>query len=80
MCLLEFTALDAQLNELNRALDAIEAKNEDINGKAKELLETTRNERLQMANLRQQLESANVSNSQNNSDNRNSENDRGSVS
>ena len=80
MCLLEFTALDAQLNELNRALDAIEAKNEDINGKAKELLETSRNERLQMANLRQQLEGANFSKSQSNCDNSNSENDRGSVS
>ena len=80
MCILEFTALDAQLNELNRALDAIEAKNDDINGKAKELLETSRNERLQMANLRQQLESSNFSKSQSNSDNSNSKNDRDSLS
>ena len=80
MCILEFTALDAQLNALNRALDAIEAKNEDIHGKAKEFLETSRNERLQMANLQQQLERANFTNSQNNSDNRNNKNDRGSLS
>ena len=80
MCILEFTALDAQLNELNRALDAIEAKNEDLNGKAKELLETSRNERLQMATLQQQLESANFSNSQSKSDNSNSKNDRSSLS
>ena len=80
MCISEFTALDAQLNALNRALDAIEAKNEDIHGKAKELLETSRNERLQMATLQQQLESANFSNSQSKSDNSDSKNDRGSVS
>ena len=80
MCISEFTALDAQLNELNRALDAIEAKNEDIHGKAKELLETSRNERLQMATLQQQLESANFSNSQSKSDNSNSKNDRSSLS
>ena len=80
MCILEFTALDAQLNALNRALDAIEAKNEDIHGKAKELLETSRNERLQMANLQQQLESTNFSNSQSNSNNSDRKNDRGSVS
>ena len=80
MCILEFTALDAQLNALNRALDAIEAKNEDIHGKAKELLESSRNERLQMANLQQHLESTKFSNSQSNSYNSDSKNDRGSVS
>ena len=80
MCISEFTALDAQLNELNRVLDAIEAKNEDIHGKAKELLETSRNERLQMATLQQQLESASFSNSQSKSDNSNSKNDRSSLS
>ena len=80
MCILEFTALDAQLNALNRALDAIEAKNEDIHGKAKELLETSRNERLQMATLQQQLESTNFSNSQSKSDNSTSKNDRDSLS
>ena len=80
MCILEFTALDAQLNALNRALDAIEAKNEDIHGKAKELLETSRNERLQMATLQQQLESANFSKSQSKSDNSTSKNDRDSLS
>ena len=80
MSILEFTALDEQLNALNRALDAIEAKNEDIHGKAKELLETSRNERLQMATLQQQLESANFSNSQSKSDNSTSKNDRDSLS
>ena len=44
----EFTALDKQLDELNSVLDALEAKNDDIHGKLKELLESSRQERLQM--------------------------------
>ena len=45
----EFTALDKQLDELNSVLDVLEAKNEDIHGKLKELLESSRQERLKMS-------------------------------
>ena len=48
--LIEFAALDKQLDELNGVLDALEAKNDDIHGKLKELLESSRQERLKMAN------------------------------
>ena len=44
----EFTALDKQLDELNSVLDALEAKNDDIHGKLKELLESSRQERLEI--------------------------------
>ena len=45
----EFTALDKQLDELNSVLDVLEAKNEDIHGKLKELLQSSRQERLKMS-------------------------------
>ena len=48
-CFLEFTALDKQLDELNSVLDVLEAKNEDIHGKLKELLQSSRQERLKMS-------------------------------
>ena len=44
----EFSALDRQLDELNSVLDAIEAKNDDIHGKLKQFLETSRQERLEL--------------------------------
>ena len=64
----EFTALDKQLDDLNSVLDAIVAKNDDIQVKAKQFIETSRQERLQMKS------------SGNNSENSNNTEKRGSLS
>lgn len=44
--LAEFSLLDRQLDQLDRALDAIEEKNDSIHDKLKDLLEESRQARL----------------------------------
>lgn len=43
----EFSTLDAELDRLNAVLDKLEEKNDSIHGQLKELLESSRNQRLQ---------------------------------
>ena len=44
----EFSLLNQQLDQLDKALDAIEEKNDSINSKLRELLEESKQARLEM--------------------------------
>jgi len=50
----EFAVLNRQLDQLDQALDAIEQKNDTIHDKLKELLEESRQARLELEENKQQ--------------------------